>query len=318
MCSRVNTPAGLAPGRPSAPEWAMRARLATALALGAVLAGGALWLASGPRMLWLPHAVAGSETVRILVAKRELPFGTRIAPKDLQWVEWPRQAVPPGSFTSVAALLGEERDGQRVVLRAIGAGEPVLESMITGLGEQPPASTVLPQGRRAATIAVDPSAGVAGFVAPGDRVDIMLIRRIDGQLVTSIIMQDVPVLAVAPRSSGDADAGPARRMVTVEVSISETQKLALAQQVGRLSLTLRGLHDGPNMVTADQLDGYAPRDLRPMGTTGDFGVPRGLCDLPPTAGEVTTMCDRMDFPDWPGGQSVRVRRAPRPSGSVAP
>ena len=300
----------------------MRARLATALALGAVLAGGALWLTSGPRELWFPHAVAGPETVRILVARRELAYGTRIAPRDLQWVEWPKPAVPPGSFTSVAALLGEARDGRRVVIRAIRAGEPVLDSMITGLGEPPPASIVLAEGRRAVSISVDASAGVAGFVAPGDRVDIMLIRRLDGQLVSSVIMQDVPVLAAAPEGSGDADAGPAFRMVTVEVSISEAQKLALAQQVGRLSLTLRGQHDGPNMITADRLDPYPAPAERGVGTTGDFGVPRGLCELPPTAGEATTMCDRMDFPPWPAGPSaglsVRVRRAPRPSGSGAP
>ena len=221
----------------------MRARLLIAFALGVVLGGGAVWLAAGPGEPRLPGAAAGDETVRILVARRVLAYGKQIEPDDLQWVEWPKGAVPPGSFTSVEALLGEKGDAMRVVLRTIEPGEPLLENKISGLGESPPALRNLGEGRRAVPIRVDPSAGVAGFLAPGDRVDIMLIRRIEGELVTSIIMQDVPVLAVEELPPGRRRGEVAARTVIVETDLHEAQQLALAQQVGRLSVTLRGLGD---------------------------------------------------------------------------
>ena len=321
----------------------MRARLLIALALGAVLGGAAVLHLTGPRELEFPHVVVGVGTVRILVAKRELDYGTEIAPKDLQWVEWPRDAVPPGSFTSVEALLGEKGEGKRMVLRTIDPGEPVLESKITKLDESSPIERDLGDGRRAVQISVDTSVGVAGFVAPGDRVDIMLIREIEGQLVSSIIMQDVPVLAADGRPT---EAGK-ERMITVDVDIAEAQKLALAQQVGRLALALRGVGDEefqheeefryrppalepcprpwsgyrdipenilhPDLCHAG-LDGIIGPPLRPQGPPvrlrrGDFGVPRGLCDVPPNAPSGGTLCDVMDFPPWESaGPSVRVRR----------
>ena len=235
------------------------------LVFGVALSGGALFFASEYfNTMKASMAQRGPETVRVLVAKRELAYGTELAPKDLQWVEWPKAAVPPGSFTSVEALLGPKGEEQRVVLRTIEPGEPVLEGKISKLGEAPRMSMNLGQGKRAVALSVDASAGVAGFVAPGDRVDIMLIRDIEGQLVSSIIMQDVPVIATDQRANAEAMGARVFRMVTVEVDVAQAQRLVLAQQVGRLSLTLRGISEGDAgtiaPVSADSLNDYSKED----------------------------------------------------------
>lgn len=265
----------------------MRIIAVLVLVFGVALSGGALFFASEYfETMKASMATRGPETVRVLVAKRELDYGTQLAPKDLQWVEWPKAAVPPGSFTSVEALLGEKGKEKRVVLRSIEPGEPVLESKLSKLGESPRMSMNLGEGKRAVSISVDASAGVAGFVAPGDRVDIMLIRKLDGDLVSSIIMQDVPVIATDQRANTETMGARTFRMVTVEVDLGDAQKLALAQQVGRLSLTLRGIGeavgDAAKPVTAESLDDYSrPEDsslkvrVRRAGSLKDYTLDDG-------------------------------------------
>lgn len=248
----------------------MRIIAVMVLVFGVALSGGALFFASeyfNEMKASMAQKQKGPETVRVLVAKRELNYGKRLGPKDLQWVQWPKAALPPGSFTSVEALFGEKGDQSRVVLRSIEPGEPVLEGKITKMGESPRMAMNVGDGNRALAISVDATAGVAGFVAPGDRVDIMLIRKIEGQLVSSIVLQDVPIIATDQRSNTEATSPRLFRMVTVEVSIRDAQKLALAQQVGRLSLTLRGLSESTEgaiaPVTAQELNDYSkPEDPR--------------------------------------------------------
>ena len=110
-------------------------------------------------------ALAGMETVRVLVAKQALSYGATLQPGNLQWVEWPKAAVPPGAFTSVEELLGEKGDQKRFVLRSIESGEPVVESKITKFGASPLMLMNLGAGMRAVSISIN---AVSGF-AVGDR-----------------------------------------------------------------------------------------------------------------------------------------------------
>ncbi len=237
---------------------------------GIALAGGAIFFAS-EYFKQLNATVAtqkGPETVRVLVAKRALSYGAAISPKDLQWVEWPKAAVPPGAFTKVEDLFGAKGNEKRIVLRSIEPGEPILEGKITKLGESPRMSMNLEAGKRAVSIQVDAVSGVAGFVAPGDRVDIILTRTLDGQLVSSVILQDIVVIAVDQLANAETASPRLGRTVTVEVDVKQAQKLALAQQVGRLSLTLRGLSDAAGQesgadtgpVTVDELNGIVRKE----------------------------------------------------------
>ncbi len=220
----------------------MRILAALVMVFGIALSGGALFFASAYfEEMRASMAQKGPEMVRVLVAKQQLDYGARIQAKHLQWVEWPKSTVPPGSFTDAQELLGEKGAGKRLVLRTIEPGEPILESKLTKLGESPRMSMNLGQGRRAVSLSVGGVQGVSGFVAPGDRVDVMLIRTVEGQLVSSIIMQNVEVIAVDQRANTESSGARTFGTVTVEVSTQQAQKLALAQQVGRLSLTLRGM-----------------------------------------------------------------------------
>jgi len=261
----------------------MRIIAVLVLVFGVALSGGALFFASEYfSQMKASMAQRGPETVRVLVAKRELDYGTKLGPKDLQWVQWPKAAVPPGSFTAVEALFGEKGDQSRVVLRTIEPGEPVLEGKITKLGESPRMSMNLGDGKRAVAVSVDATAGVAGFVSPGDRVDVMLIRTIEGELVSSIILQSVPVIATDQRHRQDSTRAQTFRSVTFEVDTVQAQKLALAQQVGRLVLTLRGLGeqvgDEIKPVAADSLNDYLKKDpsrkvrVRRAGSINDVKI----------------------------------------------
>jgi len=242
----------------------MRIIAVLVLVFGVALAGGALFFASEYfKGLNASMAHQGPVTVKVLVAKQSLSYGATIQTGNLQWVEWPENVVPPGAFTSVEELLGEKGDQKRIVLRSIEPGEPVLESKITKFGESPRMSMNLSAGMRAVSIKIDAVSGVAGFVAAGDRVDILLTRTQQDQLTSSVILQDVTVIAVDQRSNSEGSSPRLGRTVTVEVDTTQAQKLALAQQVGRLSLTLRGIGEVTDEV------------LRPItaGELSDFDAP---------------------------------------------
>ncbi len=238
------------------------------LVFGVALAGGALFFASEYfKGIKASMAQQGPETVRVLVAKRALSYGSTIQTGHLQWVEWPKSAVPPGAFTSVQELLGEKGDRRRIVLRSIEPGEPVLEGKITKFGESPRMAMNLGAGMRAVSIKIDAVSGVAGFVAAGDRVDILLTRTQQDQLTSSVILQGITVIAVDQRSNSESIGARLGRTVTVEVDTVQAQKLALAQQVGKLSLTLRGFGETNNEVlepvTVDSLSDYEREEEAP-------------------------------------------------------
>jgi pilus assembly protein CpaB len=247
----------------------MRIIAVLVLVFGVALSGGALFFASEYfKDIKASMVQQGPETVRVLVAKQALSYGATLQPENLQWVEWPKAAVPPGAFTSVEALLGESGDQSRIVLRSIEPGEPVLEGKITKFGESPRMSMNLSAGMRAVSLKIDAVSGVAGFVAAGDRVDILLIRTLEGQLVSSVILQDITVIAVDQSANAETNSPRLGRTVTVEVGTVEAQKLALAQQVGKLSLTLRGIGEsgGGDLkpVTARDLSGIETIEEAPQ------------------------------------------------------
>jgi pilus assembly protein CpaB len=112
-------------------------------------------------------------TRTIVVAAKALRFGNEIGAMSLREVPWPAEALPAGAFGKIAELTS----ARHVVLTAIEANEPVLASKITGSGQRATLSAVLGDGMKAVTIRVNDVEGVAGFVLPGDRVDVVLTRQ---------------------------------------------------------------------------------------------------------------------------------------------
>ena len=180
-------------------------------------------------------------TQTLVVASRQLRFGNELAPAALREMPWPEEALPQGGFRTIQELLSQ---GRRVVLTAIEANEPVLASKITGQGQRATLSAVIGDGHKAMTIRVNDVDGVAGFVLPGDRVDVMLSRTTDkSNAVNDVVLKNAKVLAIDQLADERTDKPSVAKAVTLEVDISGAQKLALASQIGTLALALRKAGD---------------------------------------------------------------------------
>ncbi len=173
----------------------------------------------------------------VVVASKPLRFGAELGAMSLREVPWPEEAVPAGAFSKITDLTSS---GRRVVLTAIETNEPILSSKITGSGQRATLSAMLADGMKAVTIRVNDVEGVAGFVLPGDRVDVVLTRQQDKNVAASdVVLQNQRVLAVDQVADERADKPSVAKAVTLEVEVMSAQKLALAATVGSLSLALR-------------------------------------------------------------------------------
>ena len=176
----------------------------------------------------------------IVVANKPLRFGDELTSAALREMPWPDNALPAGAFGKIADLTS----GKRVVLMPIDVNEAVLATKITGPGQRATLSAMLGDGMKAVTIRVNDVEGVAGFVLPGDRVDILLTRTGEkNNAVNDVVIQDVRVLAVDQLADQRADKPSVVKAVTIEVDPTEGQKVALAATVGTLSLLLRKAGD---------------------------------------------------------------------------
>jgi pilus assembly protein CpaB len=177
-----------------------------------------------------------------------------------------------------------------MVLTAIEANEPVLSSKITGPGQRATLSAVIADGMRAVTIRVNDVDGVAGFVLPGDRVDVALTRQADKNNTNDVVLQNIKVLAIDQVADERTDKPSIARAVTLEVNATDAQKIALAATVGNLSLMLRRAGEAKaaetRRVTLGDLtnggapaveEGEAPRfatiGVRRAGKRDDVSVP---------------------------------------------
>jgi pilus assembly protein CpaB len=202
-------------------------------------------------------------TQTIVVASKALRFGNELGAMSLREIAWPEDAVPAGAFAKIADLTS---GGRRVVLTAIEANEPILASKITGSGQRATLSATLSDGMKAVTIRVNDVEGVAGFVLPGDRVDLMLTRQQDKAMAASdVVLQNIKVLAVDQVADERADKPSVAKAVTLEVEVASAQKLALAATVGTLSLALRKAGE----VTAQNTRRITLSDLPKTVTTDD-------------------------------------------------
>jgi pilus assembly protein CpaB len=181
----------------------------------------------------------------IVVAGKPLRFGDELNSAALREMPWPENALPAGAFGKIADLTS----GKRVVLMPIDTNEAVLASKITGPGQRATLSAMLSDGMKAVTIRVNDVEGVAGFVLPGERVDVVLTRAGEkNNAVNDVVLQNVRVLAVDQLADQRADKPAVVKAVTLEVDPTDGQKIALAATVGTLSLLLRKAGD---VVSAD-------------------------------------------------------------------
>jgi pilus assembly protein CpaB len=187
---------------------------------------------------WIQQNAAAvpAPTGKIVVAAVPLGFGTELTRDNLAEIPWGAGALPEGAFTTKDDLL---KDGRRAVLAPLERNEPVLRGKITGAGQRASLSALLEEGYKAVTIRVDDVRGVAGFVLPGDHVDVVLIRNEKGDTYSDVLIQHVKVLAVDQLANERQEKATVARAVTLRVTTEQAQKILLAGDVGKLSLILR-------------------------------------------------------------------------------
>lgn len=231
--------------------------------LAVVLAN--IWLA-GQRSAMAKSGDTQRETV--VVAAMPLKFGDTLSADKLREIPWPAGAIPAGAFkTTKDALAGE---GTRQALQTISANEPILASKITGPGQRATLSAVLGDGMKAVSIRVNDVLGVAGFVFPGDRVDILLTRTARGDDGTDksfvdVLLQSMKVLAIDQVADVSKESPTVVKSVTLEASTKDAQKLTLAAGAGQLSLALRqaaaSKGETTERVTLSDLTSETPADV---------------------------------------------------------
>jgi pilus assembly protein CpaB len=172
----------------------------------------------------------------IVVAAKPLRFGDELNSSALREVPWPEGATPAGAFNKITDIT---TTGKRVVLMPIDVNEAVLAAKITGPGQRATLSGTLQEGMKAVTIRVNDVEGVAGFVLPGDRVDVVLTRQGDKSPSNDVVIQNVRVMAIDQLADERTEKPSVVKAVTLEVSVTDGQKIALASSVGTLSLLLR-------------------------------------------------------------------------------
>ncbi|MGV3512813.1 MAG: Flp pilus assembly protein CpaB [Novosphingobium sp.] len=206
------------------------------------------------------EARAGRLT-NIVVAAQAIPYGGEINGLNTRIVGWPESSLPKGTFKSLDQLKN------RVALQAIVPGEPLLASRVSGTDGRATLSVNLQPGKFAVAVQINDISGVAGFVRPGDMVDVMLTRQIPGEnarsddKMTDVVMQAVRVLAIDQVADPGKTDPAVARSATLEVDQLGAQKLALARELGPLSLALRRLGAPP----AGQPATVTPRDISPNG-----------------------------------------------------
>jgi pilus assembly protein CpaB len=233
-----------------------------------------------------PSAEPGKPMTQVLVAKRDLPIGTRLVAGDVAWQAWPSDAVngafitngaapakPDGKVEEAKAAVAGAADQMiggdpakvvdgAIVRDPILTGEPITNRKIVRGGEGGYLSVVLSPGKRAMSVPVTSDTAAGGFILPGDRVDVLMTREgapssPDGamgkMIVAETVLQNIRVLALDQSTAADKDAKSiVAATATLEVAPNDAEALARAKAMGPVILSLRAYTDlgGPSGATS--------------------------------------------------------------------
>jgi len=245
----------------------MRKSSVIILIVATLMGGSAAYLTR----TWLNNQVSVSAAHQpagtIVVAAESLAYGATLTPDSVVEIPWFSNTLPEGAFAAKDDLIN---GGRRIVLSPLKRGEAVLRSKVTGPGQRASLASVLDEGKRAVTVPVDDVRGVAGFVLPGDFVDIVIIAD-DGstkrQNYSDILLEHIKVLAIDQLASEGEGQPTVAKAVTVEVTKEEAQKILLATNIGKLSLILsRPVESNPEpnrRVSERDIGRTSPEPVRP-------------------------------------------------------
>ncbi len=221
-------------------------------------------------------AAAVPQGPKVLVAKKPLPVGTIIDATMVDFQNWPKDSVQPSFYQQGTPDADPTKLLGTVVRYPVTAGQPITRGALVGPEDRGFLAAALSPGMRAVTVPVNASSGLAGFVFPGDRVDMVLTEEVKGSgdgnplKVSETIVRNLRVLATDQRFTDKDEDGKQiikeARNVTLEVTPRIAEKIAVAQSIGKLSLSRRSIAD----QTSDLERAVASGDIKvPQGTSPD-------------------------------------------------
>ena len=234
----------------------MKSKCALIMIATSLLAGLlAVWLATR----WIGQMA--ENTTKIVVASRDVDPGTVLGEGSVQVIAWPSGSVPTGAIKDLKKTQG------RVASTQIFTGEPILEVKLARDGATGGLSSVLAEGKRAISIQANEIVGVAGYIRPGSRVDIMVnTRDSKEQTLSKIVLENILVLATAQDDKRDQTKPKVVSTVTLEVDPRQAEMVDLARSIGTLSMALRNSLDTAAVKTV----GVTRQDL--MGASENVAV----------------------------------------------
>jgi pilus assembly protein CpaB len=224
-----------------------RMRLFVVLLL-AVTAGGALAFATYNYVQNQPAQTVSLPTRPVVVAASDLSIGTELAREDVRIIEWPANAVPQGAIGDAKEAIG------RGLIMPVIQNEPILPMKLAAKEAGAGLPPAIPPGLRAVSVRVNEVIGVAGYVVPGTRVDVVATvspTEQQSDVMSKVVLTNVQVLAAGTKLEQDAEAKKpvAVSVVTLLVNPEEAERLTLAATEGKIQLALRNPLDTANPVT---------------------------------------------------------------------
>jgi pilus assembly protein CpaB len=209
-----------------------RKRALTMITLSVVMGVIAAWMAAN----LILNASKENEVkmANVVAADLAIPFGTKVERRHLKTLEMPAEFVPPGSFDNFEDVI------DRVTVQPIVAGEILMQGRFVDYDDGTTLAAMVSKQMRAVTVRVDDVIGVAGFLLPGNRVDVLAARREANRRASAeTILRDVKVLAVDQTAATEKNEPVIVRAVTLEVTPDQAEVLVKAKEEGSIQLTLR-------------------------------------------------------------------------------
>jgi pilus assembly protein CpaB len=221
-----------------------------------------------------PTAGAAAKTTPVVVAASGLDLGAALRAEDMRTINWPSDAVPAGTFSSPQELVG------RGLIQPVSQNEPLLPSKLAPIGSGAGLPPMIPDGMRAVSVRVNDVIGVAGYVLPGTKVDVLVTVSPTNQttdMTSKVILTNVTVLTAGTRIERDVekDNKPvAVSVVTLLVDPLQAEALTLASTEGKIQLALRNPLDKTNPATPG---------IKPAILLGQSAAPRRAVAVARTA-----------------------------------
>jgi pilus assembly protein CpaB len=257
--------------------------IAAVISIGTVM-GARSWMQSQLAAREQPIAAApepapAQPRQMVLVAKGDLPAGQFLRPENLRWQPWPDDGIAENYITEGKGRI-EDFIGA-VVRNGLNNGEPIADGRVVRPGDRGFLAAVLTPGYRAMSVTVTPSSGISGFAFPGDRVDVIVTILIEFQKAngaekepdrraSETVLTNIRVLALDQRVDDQKRDIVVAKTATLEVTPKEAEILAVASEMGKLSLSLRSLAQDTDQIAEANThtwDSDAARVLRTVPKT---------------------------------------------------